>query len=434
MTKHTKYQIEFLWLALGMISLFIATCFAILLVAAKSPLLGTLLPDTESFQRALVLHVNLNIVLWIGSIASYLWSRTLPAGMIIISVSLSFIGLILLLTVYFSAAQPLLNNYVPVFDDQRYFTGILLILSSFVITAIQWLLMNKPKRPAHIGPNENWSLSLLALLLLSVIAVLALSFFKLDYQPNSAKFFEQLLWGPGHLWQLFSLQLMITVWAKFGLITKHTFSEKLIWSIPVIASLTAILAAVLYAPDSSDYRMFYTQHMRIFSFWILPVILATAFWRTVHLESRAMQLSAVLFLFGAFIGLLIRADNLMVPAHYHAVTGAINLSMMALVLGIVTRTKENKRLVRLQMHFYATSVAMLAAGLAWSGSLGGVRKVTLSAQTIDDWQHISVLGLMGVGGILAATAIFLFMGISLLQLRKVKFKKSALTPMVRSQN
>jgi len=419
-------------MTLGMTSLLFATFFAILLVAAKSPLLSTLLHDTESFQKALVLHVNLNVVLWIGSIASYMWSRSLPAFTTILGVSLSFTGFVLLITAYFSSAQPLLNNYVPVFDDPRYFIGILLILTSFLITALQWAVNNLGKSFTRIGPNLRWSLNLMAIQLFSVVLVLTLAFIKLDYQSNSARYFEQLLWGPGHIWQLFSLQLMMSIWANFGLTSRESLIEKFVWVIPVIAAISATLAAFIYAPDSPEYRNFYTQHMRIFSFWVLPVIFSATIWRTTQLESRIMQLSSGLFIFGALIGLLIRGDNLMIPAHYHAVTGAINLSMMGLVLFVVTRQYADQSYVRLQSHFYATSVALLAIGLAWSGSMGGVRKVTLAAQTIHDWQHIMVLGLMGFGGILAAIAIFLFMGISVSHLRKNTFKETA--SVVRTQH
>lgn len=429
MTDINKFKTTYLWLILGMTALFLATILATLLVAGKSPLFGNLFSNEADFQRALVLHVNLNIVLWIGSIASFLWGKTLSDRSNVIGVALAFSGLIFLCISYFSSAPPLLNNYIPVFNSPYFFFGLGLIAAAFCSIACCWLFGSNMMQ-YKLYSLVDWSLFAMAMLLLASVFVVFISWIKIEGTATTALYFEHLFWGAGHIWQLFSLQVMITIWMTLAP-NINAKQRILTWIliVPVAASITGLIAPLVMAPDSILYREFFTYFMRIFSFWIIPLIL-TIQWNNKSAKHRVASLSAFLFLFGAAIGVMIRGDNLMVPAHYHAITGAINLCMMTFVLLKLAPINKSEFLIRFQMYFYTTAVTFLAGGLAWSGFLGGLRKVTLQGQIIQDFHHMIVLGLMGVGGIMAALAIFLFLGIALLYLGKMT-KKSLTANVIR---
>ena len=84
------------WLKLGMAAVALATLLAVLLIAGKTPLLSSLLPDENSFQRALVLHVDLNMTLWVGAIACFFWGSQLGAWVNRVGAWMATVGFVLL--------------------------------------------------------------------------------------------------------------------------------------------------------------------------------------------------------------------------------------------------------------------------------------------------------------------------------------------------
>ena len=61
------------WLWLAILTLLGAGIFSVLLVLARTPLIGELIPFTDFFHTALVIHVNLSSLVWILSFASVMW-------------------------------------------------------------------------------------------------------------------------------------------------------------------------------------------------------------------------------------------------------------------------------------------------------------------------------------------------------------------------
>jgi len=62
------------WLLLAVLTLFGAGIFSVLLVLARTPLIGEMIPFVDFFHTALVIHVNLSSLVWILSFACVLWS------------------------------------------------------------------------------------------------------------------------------------------------------------------------------------------------------------------------------------------------------------------------------------------------------------------------------------------------------------------------
>ena len=69
-----RRNLAIVWLWLAVLTLLSAGIFSIFLVLARTPIIGELIPFTDFFHTALVIHVNLSSLVWILSFASVLWS------------------------------------------------------------------------------------------------------------------------------------------------------------------------------------------------------------------------------------------------------------------------------------------------------------------------------------------------------------------------
>ena len=105
------------WLMLGLTSLVGAGIFSILLVLARIPAIQEMNPLIDFFRIALVVHVNLSMLIWLLSMAGVMWSlsssRDLP-GWDRFSLVLAAAGMVVVIVSPFAgAADPVMNNYVP---------------------------------------------------------------------------------------------------------------------------------------------------------------------------------------------------------------------------------------------------------------------------------------------------------------------------------
>ena len=109
------------WLGLALGALLLSSLFAALLVAARVPALAALLPHTDFFRSALVLHVNLSVLVWFMAFAGALWSllggrRWHPLGWA--SLGACAAGTLMMASTPFRSGAPaVLANYVPVIHE-----------------------------------------------------------------------------------------------------------------------------------------------------------------------------------------------------------------------------------------------------------------------------------------------------------------------------
>jgi hypothetical protein len=106
---------------------------------------------------------------------------------------------------------------------------------------------------------------------------------------------------------------------------------------------------------------------------------------------------------GVAMGLSIRSETAMIPAHYHGAVGSLTLASMALWPYLLARRGEIviRPLSRWFSGSYAAGMLMLMLGLAWAGVYGIARKQPHSALSSDG---VFGLALMGAGGVLAIIA------------------------------
>ena len=134
------------WLILGLASLVGAGIFSLLLVLARTPAVQEYTPFIDFFRVALVVHVNLSVLIWLLSIAGVLWSlsssRDLP-GWDRLSFLLAALGTaIVVIAPFAGAADPLMNNYVPLLRHPLFYIG----LGLFTAGIASYALCSDPDR------------------------------------------------------------------------------------------------------------------------------------------------------------------------------------------------------------------------------------------------------------------------------------------------
>ena len=121
------------WLMLGLASLVGAGVFSILLVVARTPVIQELAPLVDFFRVALVIHVNLSVLIWLLSMAGMLWSLASTRDKPVwdrFSFFLAASGTaVVIFSPFIGAADPLMNNYVPLLRHPVFYAGLILFTS-----------------------------------------------------------------------------------------------------------------------------------------------------------------------------------------------------------------------------------------------------------------------------------------------------------------
>ncbi|MHB8166875.1 MAG: tetratricopeptide repeat protein [Sulfuricella sp.] len=415
------------WLLLALTALALSTAYAVLVVAARTPLLGRFFTSDDLFRSALVLHVGLAVVVWFLACAAGLWTLA-AAGAASrwrwTALALAYAGVLaMMVPLFFGATAPVLANYIPVLDSPVYLLGLAWFLGGVALcgaTSIGDLVSRL--RTAQV---ETWRIG--AALSIGAMAIALGSFVAsvwLAGLPANPAGFEVLAWGPGHVLQFVHVLLLMSVWTVLGerALGEAIAPRRWLTGLLLLAAVPVLAAPVIYVAypvDSADFRHAFTTLMAWGS-WPAAALLAGRLLlqlaragRTVWKAPRtlALLLSILLFVLGCVLGALIRDDSTMVPAHYHGTVGAVTLAYMALgyqLLPAFGFGNISGRLVRWQPPLYGIGLMILAGALAWSGWLGVPRK-TLDVDVVIQYPaYFVAMGLAGLGGLLAVTGAALF--------------------------
>jgi cytochrome c oxidase subunit I len=413
------------WLLLALTALALSTLCAVLLIAARTPLLGTVATSGELFGRALALHVSLAVVVWFLACAAGFW--TLAAGAAAsplrwMALILAGVGLAaMVMPLFFGAAHPVLANYVPMLDHPVFLAGLALFIAGVALCGAA--SVRGVMRRLREGPI--WRFGALLSIIAATVALGALiTVVAIADVPVSQAGIEVLVWGPGHVLQFVHVILLMSVWTVLGeQVLGHPIAPRR-WLagllLLAVAPVLAVPAIYFNFPvDSPDFRRAFTLLMA-FGCWPAAVLLALrllwqmkragrAIWMAP--QAPALLLSILLFLLGCVLGAFIRNDSTMVPAHYHGTVGAVTLAYMALgyrLLPAFGMPAGGGALQRRQPLLYGAGLMTLALALAWSGSLGVPRK-TLHVDVIVQYPaYFAAMGLAGLGGLLAISGAALF--------------------------
>lgn len=419
-------QVPVAWSGLALFALFLGNVMAIVLVMSRTPFVQDLLPDWNLFPYALVYHVDFSIVVWALCSAALVWQqerclyrRTKPlmGGFL-----LALVGVLsLLVTPLLVTAPAVLNSYVPILFSPLYLAGFVILAAGVLLLSVSVpLLQRLVLRPKNCLELSAVCFSLALWFFLVSVGVFFLTAWRLDKVQDIHAYAEQLFWGGGHCLQFVYVLIMLGMWFRIvGLRCPALKPGQLVWwsvlsYIP--AALISILIVMFFAPGSIESKQAYTALMRYGT--ALPVLVTA--WFGWHCRKRwwvrrepLLQLivcSALLVTTGFVLGSMIRGDTLLVPAHYHATTGAVNLAFMGVFyLSYYHRLSARGAVwIRRQLLLYSAGVLILSLGLAWSGMQGQMRKVEGVKQGFSSLWESSAMLLMGLGGAVALTGCFMF--------------------------
>lgn len=423
-----KLAIAWLWLAV--LTLFGAGIFSVLLVLARTPMIGELIPFTDFFHTALVIHVNLSSLVWILSFASVLWSlnsRTiLPwfAGVVFVVVLVG--TLVITVSPFTGSAHALMSNYIPVLDDTLFLTGLVIFGVGIGLQVIFSMGAMFKVGEAISGQGViRFGLNCAAIGVFISLAALLWSYIDLPANLASEVYYELLFWSGGHVLQFTYTLLMMVAWlwlsSKAGLSLPISPRVALfLFGVGLLSIFMTPLIFYEYEVTDITHRQMFTMLMSFGgSLAIFPLSVAILFallpkkTNSPEMSSAhtALLTSLLLFGIGGIMGFMIDGNNVRIPAHYHGCIVGVSLALMGLGYQLLPALGFNKvdfKLSRIQLWIYATGQFLHISGLVWSGGYGVERKVAGTAQGLDSIGRIAGMGLMGLGGLLSAIGGFIF--------------------------
>lgn len=422
------------WLMLGLTSLVGAGIFSLLLVLARTPAIQEMTPFLDFFHIALVVHVDLSVLIWLLSMAGVMWnlssSRDLPVWDRISFLLAAAGTIIVIISPFVGADDPLMNNYVPLLRHPLFYTGLglftagiasHLLRSAFTRTGI--------KQGLDGGAALQFGITLSAITTAVAIAAFIASWAGTPSDMDGAVYFEFLFWGGGHVLQFTHTLLMMVAWVvlahasgcKFELTPRLTLTFLIIMALPVI---TVPFLYVAHDVVSAGHRLAFTELMKYGGLSCLPLGLAVL----VSLikagrpkpeygpEGRYLRAALIsslgLFAVGGLLGFMITGLDIVIPAHYHGSTVGVTIAFMGFAYYLLPRLGFGElppRMATWQPYFYGGGQLLHITGLAWSGGYGVQRKTAGLAQGLDRLGEVAGMGLMGLGGLISVIGGLLFL-------------------------
>lgn len=419
------------WLVVGVVALALAGLLAIVLVVARTPQLAELTLFKDLFGKSLVIHVDLSVLVWFLAAAAMFWQlvehtqeRRWHCLRYMRSTALwvFLAGTVLMATSLFMGGEVMKNNYVPVLTNAGFALSVGLVMAGACLAALDTL--GRTTVADFRGDNGTLYFGMVASA--PVVLVTAVCFYLsealLGDRVSGEQRFEIIFWGGGHALQFLYVQVMMVAWLWIAADAGWpSLPRRLLFGLlalgPLVA-LTSPLAYPLYDVTSFEHRQFFTEQMK-WGLGIAPTVLGL--YLCMQLARRARQwnrqqrallsslvMSLTLFFFGGVFGLMIEAETVLVPAHYHGSIVGVTLALMGAAYLLLPRfggvPVAQWRLAFWQPVFYGVGQLMHISGLAWSGGYEVLRKtpgeVTDSAR--------AAMGFMGLGGLLAIIGGIMF--------------------------
>lgn len=426
------------WLMLGLASLVAAGLFSLLLVLARTPTIQEWLPFIDFFHIALVVHVDLSVLIWLLSMAGVLWALSTDLDRPRwdwLSFGMAASGtVIVILSPFLGAGDPLMSNYVPVLRHPIFYTG----LGLFTAGALSHLLRSATTFKGVSTKLDGAAALQVGTRLAAMTAAVAIGAFiaSLAMIPDSMEgqvYFEFLFWGGGHVLQFTHTLLMMVVWVllasnsgcRFDLTPRLTLTFFMLMALPVI---TVPFLYVAHDVVSAGHRLAFTELMKYGGLSSVPLGLAivASLWKANKPEGEGRYLrsallsSMVLFATGGVLGFMISGLDIVIPAHYHGSTVGVTIAFMGLAYYLLPRLGFGvvpPRLAFWQPIIYCSGQLLHILGLAWTGGYGVQRKTAGLAQGLDRASEIAGMGLMGLGGLVSVIGGLLFLVVAYKSIR-----------------
>ncbi len=439
-----RQQLARAWLWLGLFALIGSGIFSILLVLSRTPGINQLLPGTDFFRVALVVHVDLSVLVWFIAIAGMLWSiNSMPGKLSWGWAALYLTGLgaaIMSIAAFAAPGEAIMANYIPVLDSKIFIAG-LLVFGFGVLVLVLRSLIAAPKVGLIIDGAAALRFGSNASVVATAVALMAFawSFLSLSQSLTGKAYYEILFWGGGHVLQFTWTLLMLVAWLWLASAcgARTLLSPRLcllMFALALISVFVAPYAYLAYDIASVEHRNLHTWAMRLGGgLAIAPIALAVIF--GLHMADKtsaktadtsrplyaALVSSMFLFAAGGIIGALINGNNVKIPAHYHGCIVGVTLAFMGLVFHLLPQLGYGAvrgKLATAQPYIYGSGQLMHIIGLVWSGGYGVQRKVAGADQVLHSTAEIAGMGLMGLGGLVAIIGGLIFVVIAIRSLRQ----------------
>jgi len=422
------------WLALAVGALVASGLFALLLVAARTPVVQGWLPGVDFFHVALVVHVDLSVLVWFVAMAGMLWSLSAaPRWLAVGWAGWTFCTLgavAMALAAFVDSGTPVMANYVPMLASPGFEFALLLFGTGLALTTLRALAV--PGRIGVLLPGEGaLRFGLNAAAVSAAVTLGALLWSWIALRSGRAQgledrtYYELLFWGPGHVLQFTWTLLMLVSWLWLGTLVGAPWllSPRVVLLLFCVALVSVFATPVIYLAwpvGSVEHSKLFTWLMRVGGgLAILPMVLALALalWRAPPADASARPLraalvwSVLLFCVGGGIGFLIQGSDVRIPAHYHGSIVGVTLALMGAAYALLPalgRSAPSSRLAAWQPMIYGGGQLLHIIGLVWSGGYGVQRKVAGAAQVLRTPQEVAGMGLMGLGGLVAIIGGLLF--------------------------
>jgi hypothetical protein len=424
-------------------ALITAGLFSLGLIIGRMPPFSEWVTDPQFFKRCLVVHVDLALIVWFYAFVVGLF-HLIPMSRRARSVAghsagVSAVGVVLMvLSAGVEHAEPVLANYVPVVDHPIFLLGLGLFGVGVLAAFLSGGLWSNDRE--RIGIIELPGAAVIGLRATAVLVLVAATTFFAAWLATPASlpaesYYELLFWGGGHVLQVACEAAMVAVWI---VLLSSLLGRPLIERKTAVILFGLLVAPHLIAPlltiEGTQTALYHAGSTKLMQFGIFPVVLVF-----IGLSLRALFLgfkhgdldkqvladprfvgfatSAALTLVGFTIGAMIRGSNTMIPAHYHAVIGAVTVSFMTVALlllepvGLELPSGRWKKAARLQPALFGVGQLVFAIGFGVAGAHGMARKAYGSEQQIRGLADWLGLATMGIGGLIAIAGGLLFLGL-----------------------
>lgn len=418
------------WLWLSVLALFGAGVFSLLLVLARTPVIGEIIPYADFFHTALVIHVDLSVLVWILAFGGIFFSLAgKPSGYRFnqpIFIAIATATIMIAVSGFLPDARPIMSNYIPVLDHPLFLAGLILFaigMGGQILAAMAFI--------PSIGPAISskgvirFGLDCAAVSVLVALVTFIWSWVSLPTELVADQYYELLFWGGGHVLQYTYTLLMMVCWLWLVTVAgiPMLMSQRVVLVVFVAGLISVFIAPLIYLRyDVTDpmHRQMFTWLMSFGgSLATFPLGLAiyigllqqapeTPEQKSAH---AALMTSLLLFGAGGVIGFMITGSDVTIPAHYHGCIVGVTLALMGAGYDLMVRLgyrQVNFRLARIQLWTYAIGQFLHIAGLVWSGGYGVARKTAGAEQGLDTIGRVAGMGLMGLGGLISAIGGFLF--------------------------
>jgi cytochrome c oxidase subunit 1 len=434
-----------------------------------------LLP-VDWFYRIITLHGINMLIFWIlfFEVAILYFVSTTLLKVRLASKATAWVALVMMLggaitvdaTILAGKADVMLSSYLPLLAHPAFYLGIILMAVGTLIAVGNFFatLYIARKERTYQGSVPLVVFGATAAAIIAVVTLLHgaivmvptfLHSLGLIAQPD-AQWYRLIWWGLGHMSQQVNVCAMVSVWYLLATLTTgakplnegvcrsafllyilfiniasahHLLVDPGVsagWKIwnTSYAMYLAVLASMLHGftvPASVEVAMRHKGYIRGLFGW-----LSAAPWRNPGFS--AFFLSLLIFGFiGGITGVtlgtqqinIIAHNTLRIPGHFHAtVVGGTTLAFMGLTYYVVPllwqREYVLKPLARVQPYLFAVGILLVSFGMSFAGSMGVARRswdIEAGGSIYGPTAHL-FLGLVGIGGILAFGALFIYAGLT----------------------